>query len=114
MNDSVTYKINLKKAKDQYYIDRSGRIHKYDGDLHGEIHSMHYEIAKKLYPNHDRPQDVLNKLGWVIIGSTVYNNPIIYIKPSQAQINKLDRLGYLNQLLILNDTVFINYINKYL
>jgi hypothetical protein len=114
MNDNFTYKINLRRVEDQYYIDRLGHIHKYDGNLYDEIHSMHFEIAKKHYPNHDRPQDVLNKLGWITIGSTTYHKPIIFKKPTQAQINKLAKLNHLNNLLILDNGYFVNYNNKYL
>lgn len=114
MNNNITYKLNLKRAREQYYIDRSGQIYKYDGDLYDEIHSIHSAIAREFYPDHDRPEDMLNKLGWITIGSTTYHRPIIYKEPTQAQINKLAELNLISNLLILDDGYFVNYNNEYL
>jgi len=115
MDDNVTYNINLERVKKQYYIDRLGNIHKYNGKLDGEIlSSIHDKIAEKYYPDHDRPRDMLDKLGWITIGSTVYGKPIIYIQPNQAQINKLSDLGLYDYLLILNGDYFISYKKEYL
>lgn len=97
----------------QYYIDRSGKIHKLDINnidyKIDDIVSFHYEIAKQIYPDVKSPDDVLMNLGWVMVGSCVYSIPIIHKKPTQAQLNKLDKLGLYDRLCFLHDGYYPNY-----
>ena len=79
------------RKKEQYFIDREGKCHKFKGDDE-DIVSIHSEIARKLYPEAEHTGNVLMNLGWVLVGSSVYSTPIIHKKPSQAQINKLNDL----------------------
>lgn len=97
------------RRKEQYFIDRDGRCHKFKGKGINDIVSVHYEIAKSLYPHLDSPDDALMKMGWVMIGSSVYNSPIIDKKPSQAQINKLHALGLYSRLCFLHNGSYPNY-----
>ena len=82
----------------QFFIDRDGVIHRYMGSLKDTgVISMHYRIAADLFPDIQYPQSpddhVVQKLGWVLCGSTVYHSPICYKKPSAAQIKALQDLG---------------------
>ncbi len=103
---------NTKRAKTQYFIDRRGKVHKYKGDMEREMVSVHYQIAHALYPDSERPVDILMNLGWIMVGSSCYHAPIIHKKPTQAQINKLDSLGLYLRLTFLHDGRYVNY-DKY-
>jgi len=83
------------RVNKQFFIDRTGRIYKYNGNMMKDVVSIHYEIAYKLFPNMDNPDDYLMKLGWVMVGSSVHSSPITHKKVSQSQ---LDTLFDLNQL----------------
>lgn len=106
---SENYKYNKERQKQQFYIDREGNVHRYMGDLSEEIISFHYQIAKSFFQESDNPEEVLRKLGWILVGSTVYHAPIIHKKPSQAQINRLFDLGLYNNLTFLHNGYYINY-----
>jgi hypothetical protein len=109
---SEYYQDNLERSNSQYYIDREGNVQKYKGDLNEEIVSMHFRIAYDLFPESKDPEGILNRLGWIQVGSTVYHVPIIYRKPSQAQINKLFELELYTALTFLYNGRYINY-HKY-
>ena len=96
------------RKENQYYIDRRGKCHKYNKNIE-DIVSVHYQIASKLYPDARNPDDVLMKLGWVMIGSSCYIHPIIRRKPTQSQINTLDRIGEYEKLTFLHEGHYINY-----
>ena len=101
------------RKEEQFYIDRTGRTHKYKGNLKdGDVVSYHYEIAHKLYPGLRNPDDKLMELGWVLVGSSVYTHPIIHIKPTQAQVNRLDIMGEYERLTFLHKGYYANY-DKY-
>lgn len=84
---------NKERIDVQFYIDRYGKVHKYCGPMDVSIVSMHYEIASAVYPHSDRPTDILDRLGWVMVGSTVYHCPIISKKATNRQIRTLEKLG---------------------
>jgi hypothetical protein len=83
----------IDRINKQFFIDRDGVIRRYTGSLKDSVISMHYRIAADLFPDIQYPQSpddhVVQKLGWVLCGSTVYNTPITYKKPSAAQIKTL-------------------------
>lgn len=97
------------RKANQFFIDPTGKSHKFKGDSE-DITSLHYEIAHILYPNEEQPKDRLMKDGWVLVGSTVYNCPIIHKKPTQAQIDKLHDLKLLGRLCFLYNNYYPNYI----
>ena len=109
---SEYYKDNKERQEKQFYIDREGIVRKYGGDLNDEIISIHYRIAKSFFSRSDNPEEVLRKLGWILVGSTVYHAPIISKKPTQAQINRLFELDLYERLTILHNGYYINY-HKY-
>lgn len=102
----MSYKENRKKY--QFYIDRKGKVHKYAGNT-DDVISIHYQIAHKIYPKEERPEDRLLNEGWVLCGSSVYNCPIIHKKPTQAQIDKLFDLELFDRLCFLHDNSYPNY-----
>lgn len=108
----IRVKFNTKRLEEQYWIDRRGKVYKYDGDLSEEIVSFHSEIAAQIYPDAERPDDILLKLGWVKVGATGYERPIIDKKPTQAQLDRLERLGLLRSLLFLYERRYLSY-DKY-
>lgn len=109
MDKKYNIEINKERKQKEYWIDRSGTIHKFIGDLSKEYASLHSEIATQLYPESNRPTDILMNLGWVMVGSTVYSHPIIHKKPSQSQINKLDELGLYKWLTFQHNGYYIKY-----
>ena len=96
------------RKKEQYFIDRDGKCHKFKGD-DSDIISIHYEIAHSLYPDAKNPDNILMNLGWILVGSSVYSSPIIHKKPTQAQINKLYDLNLFDRLCFLHKNSYSNY-----
>jgi len=109
MDKKYNIETNKERKQKEYWIDRFGKIHKFKGDLSKEYASLHSEIATQLYPESNRPTDILMNLGWIMVGSTVYSHPIIHKVPSQAQINKLDKLGLYKWLTFKHNGYYINY-----
>jgi len=117
MDEDNLYNIeyNTKRIDKEYYIDRTGRERKYKGDLNEEIVSFHYEIASTVFPDvkfPNSPDDlVLKKLGWILVGSSVYGHPIIHKKPTLRQLNKLkENDGRLYKYLsILEGEYYVRY-----
>lgn len=109
MDKKFNIKHNKSRIDKQYYIDRYGKVHKYKGDLSDEIVSIHYRIAKSIYPDSDNPDDVLLGLGWIMVGSSCYHQPIIHRRATQSQINTLDKLDLYTQLTFLHEKHYINY-----
>jgi hypothetical protein len=101
---------NRERQKTEYLIDREGKIQKYKGKLNIEIISMHTEIECQFYP--EARHHVVDDLGWITIGSTMYNYPVIKIEPTQAQINTLDQLDLLDRLHILDNGYYVFYIKE--
>ena len=99
------------RVNEEYFIDPFGKIYKYKGDDDlEEIISLHYEIAAEIYPNEKYPDDKLMKLGWLQIGSSCYNSPIMHKLPTQAQINTMDLQGErLDRLCILIDGYYVKF-----
>lgn len=91
------------RKEKQFWIDPTGEIFKYTKPLEDteDIVSMHYEIAHKLFPNVASPDDYLIALGWIMVGSSVYNCPIIHRKPKQAQLDVLHDLDLYDKLCFL-------------
>lgn len=115
MRDEANFEHNMERLDVQFWIDRQGKVHKYMGDMYDEITSFHYEIAHTLFPDikyPNSPDDYLSKAGWVLVGSTVYNTPIIHKRPTQAQINTLDRLELYDRLCFPHDGYMVNF-DKY-
>jgi len=102
-------KINKERLNKQYWISPEGKVHKYTGDMDSGVTSFHSWIANSLYPNSNRPTDVLFKLGWVMVGSTVYGNPICHKKPTNKQIRKLIKLDLFEFLLIQHNNLYMRY-----
>lgn len=96
------------RKENQYFIDTIGKVHKFKGDDE-DIISIHYEIAHKLYPNSERPDDLLMKLGWIMVGSSCYHQPIIHCKPTNAQLNKLFDLKLYDKLCFLYKGEYPNF-----
>ena len=105
---------NTERREKEYFIDRKGKIYKYDGDLTETIISMHLEIACQILGrnNHRSPDDALLNMGWCLVGSTCYHNPYLTREPSQAQINTLDKLGLLKRLCIVVGGYHKNYLEE--
>ena len=95
--------MNTERVDKQYYIDRKGNVVKYDGPLDEEIVSIHYMIAQSIYPDQRDPERILLRLGWVLVGSTVYCQPIAHKKPSQKQLDTLFDLGMIDRIGVLKD-----------
>jgi len=53
------------------------------------------------------------KLGWVLVGSSVYTHPITHKKISQKQIDTLFDLGLYSRLTILDSQHYVKYEDKY-
>ena len=81
----------------QFYIDLTGKVHKLKGNVENII-SIHYSIVHKLFPDIDNPDEYVKNLGWILCGSSVYGDPIIHKKPTQAQINTLNELNLFDKL----------------
>lgn len=109
MDKEFNIEHNTKRVDSEFWIDRTGKCHKFTGDLSEQYTSFHSEIAQNLYPDSNRPTDILMGLGWILVGSTVYHHPIIDKKPSQAQINKLSELDLYKTLTILDNGYYVYY-----
>jgi len=107
------YKDNLERQQKEFFIDRDGNIIRYTGDMYEEIISMHNEIAAQVFPNDQYAEDKLMKLGYVMVGSTVYTSPIIEIKPSYKQIKTLINNNLYNRFCILMNGYYVNYEEYY-
>lgn len=105
-------KKNIERKKKEYWIDTSGNIHRFKGDLKGEYTSFHSEIARQIHPDSTRPGDILMNLGWIMVGSTVYSCPIINKEPTQSQIDVLFDLDLYKYLLILDNNYYVNFKQK--
>ena len=87
----------IEKSKVEFWIDRSGFIHKLDleewinNHLDQDIISFHYEIIRQKFPAW-KDGEVPNKLGWITYGSISGSRNRYDIEPSQAQINTLYKL----------------------
>ena len=102
------------RIKDQFFIDRKGKCHYYKGsDNIDDIASLHAEIARGLFPSANNPEDMMMYRGWILVGSTCYTDPIIYIKATQAQINRLDRLDMYTKSIFPYNNYYINYEKNY-
>jgi len=98
--ESINIKINKERKKTQFFIDRNGKKKTFKGDLKKEVISMHSYIAAQYFPDLDYPKDyILKKLGWILVGSTVYSCPITYRKPSEKQIETLKKLKIFHRLI---------------
>lgn len=102
-------KYNQERVDTQYFIDLKGKIHRYKGSIDEDITSMHYRIAKQAFPELEYPEDHVKKLGWILVGSTVYHTPIIHKKPTQAQINTLYDLKLYSMLCFAHKGYYENY-----
>lgn len=100
--------MNNKRNQSKYWIDTTGKCHKFKGNS-DDIISIHYQIAKKIYPESDNPDDVLMNLGWVMVGSSCYHCPIIHKNPTQSQINTLNDLDLFDRLCFLHNGYYENY-----
>jgi hypothetical protein len=110
--EQMSYDYNKERIDNQYFIDLRGKVHKYKGDMCEEVCSMHYVIARDLYPKIDNAVDYLIDLGWVLVGSSCYHTPIIKKKPTQAQINTLDDLELLNSTCIEEGGYYVKLKNS--
>lgn len=98
----------------QFFIDPEGKVCKYivgDDDVE-EIISVHAAIAEQLFGhlNIDDPETYMMDLGWILVGSCVYHQPIIHKYPTQAQINTLDALNLYNKLAFLHNNHYPNFV----
>lgn len=92
-----------KRVNSQYFIDTKGKTHKFKGELKeaSKSTSLHLKIAFNLFPEIDYPEDYLLDNGWILVGSTVYNCPIIHKKPTEAQIISLKKHKLFSELCFL-------------
>lgn len=98
--DSINIKINKERKKTQFFIDRNGKKKTFKGDLKKEVISMHYEIAKECFSKLEYPDDYVTKeLGWIMVGSSVFNCPVTYRKPSEKQVETLKKLKIFHRLI---------------
>ena len=111
-NKSYNLKRNEERVNKEYYIDNRGKVHKYNGDLNCEIISFHRLISKNLFPDIEHADDYVRKIGYVLVGSNVYSCPICDRVPTQSQINRLDSLGLLKRLCVLNNGYYHNYLEN--
>jgi len=96
----VNVEHNTERKKNQFFIDRHGRKKTFKGDLKREIISMHNEIAYQYFPDINKPQDyILKDLGWIMVGSTVFNCPVTYRKPTEKQIETLKKIKKFHRLI---------------
>ena len=93
--DKIETRVHKERIENEYWIDTYGKIRKWKGTLSdaANYYSLHYAIAKKLYPKIENPDDYLHSMNWIAIGAAAYG---VRIKgePTQAQINTLCDLGY--------------------
>jgi len=102
---------NAERREKEYLIDREGKMHKYQGDLSKAIYSFHYAIAEQvLGEDFENPEDHLyQNLGWIMVGSSVYNCAIIDKEPSQKQIDVLFDLGLYDRFCIHKGNQYPQY-----
>jgi len=100
---------NGARALKEFFIDPEGTIHQYEGDLSGDIISMHSRIAEQLFPDSIDPETDMMNDGWILVGSSVYNCPIIHKKPTKAQLKTLNDLGLYKRLCGLYKNTYPNY-----
>ena len=85
------------KSQSEFWIDRSGFVHKLDvdewfRDHEGEdILSFHYEIVRQKFPAW-KDEDIPNKLGWISFGTISGSRNRYDIEPNQAQLNTIYKL----------------------
>lgn len=85
------------RSKSEFWIDRSGFIHKLDLEEWVKEHpeqdiiSFHYEIVRQKFPAW-KDEDIPNKLGWISYGIISGSKNRYEIEPTQAQINTLYKL----------------------
>lgn len=103
---------NKKKVESQFWIDTYGKVHKYKGEINTRIFSIHKEIANELFPELKDASHYLQSIGWVLVGSTVYEHPICDRVPTQSQINTLDRFDLLDKLCIALNSRYHNYMEN--
>ena len=71
MDKKHNIETNKERKQKEYWIDRSGKIHKFKGDLSKEYASLHSEIATQLYPESNRPTVILMNLDWKKVENSV-------------------------------------------
>ena len=91
------------RIKNEFFIDTNGKIIRWKGDIEeaNDWASLHALISNYQVLAHipdikagmRSGTDVLNNLGWIAMGSAAYGK-LISRKPTQAQINTLDKLGF--------------------
>lgn len=92
------------------FIDTFGKVYNYRGNKDLDfILSIHCEISQDLYPDNPQPEDFLMRLGWVKVGCSIHNAPIIDKEPTQAQINRLYVMWLYDNLLIRRYNSYLNY-----
>jgi hypothetical protein len=111
--DDLNVKYYKERLEKEFWIDRFGKVYKFKGELKDHITSFHAEIAYDLFPGLRDSKTYLMDLGWVMVGSVVYNCPIIHKKPTQSQINTLFDLGLYSRLCLLNNGFYENYEKKH-
>lgn len=83
-----------KKINSEFWIDTLGKCHKFKGSLRDAdgVVSFHYEIALRIHPDLEYPDDHLHEIGWLAVGGGCGSR--LKGEPTQAQINTLTDLGY--------------------
>jgi len=100
-DDKFNLKHNAERKRNEFFIDRDGKVIRCKGSLKGDIISMHSYIARQCFPDLDSDalDYIMNKLGWVMVGSTVYNCSVVHKKCSDKQIKKLKELNLYERLI---------------
>jgi len=103
----------IEKIDTQYYIDTEGKERRWKGterEAEDGYTSLHFGIAEQEFPDIEYPDDyIMDKLGWVMMGSSCYHSPIIHKPPTQAQIDKLFDIGKLKWLCFKHKDSYPNW-----
>lgn len=87
------------RLEKQFWISPKGDPEYLEEDI--DPISVHFEIAKKFYPEERYPEDRLMAQGWIKVGSTSYlGASLIHSEPTQSQLDTLFDLGLWGRLQI--------------
>jgi len=90
--DKIYVDVFEERKRKEYLIDKLGKIHRYENEFDGDVNKcLHYEIAHRLFPDIEYPEDYVYNIGWVIVGS--HSGLSSKYPLNQAQLNTLDKIG---------------------
>ena len=65
MEEDIVTKIDERRVRYEYWIDRRGISHRFEGDMNKECTSLHSGIASHLHPQVKDAVAVLDRKGWI-------------------------------------------------